>query len=479
VSRRDLTAIARIEASRPLRLLLEQSIITRDTKVLDYGSGRGADVEHLTSQKIKAKGWDPTFAPDVRRTVSDVVTLTYVLNVIENQVERIQTLKKAWEYTSSILAVSVRLEDERDEAHIRPSGDGWMTARGTFQRFYDHNEFALWLEHTLGVIPIPAGPGIFLLFRKDGERERYLARRYTVRIPVPYVRKSDKQFVEHKELLQPLIDFFLQHGRLPKAAELPNEAEINDVFGSIGRAFRVIEVVTDRDEWVAIAEKRRIDMLVFLALRQLDGQYKLNNLDPSTRTDVRSHHKSFTTAIDTATKLLFSAGKNEAINIACRSSTVGKLTPSALYVHVDAMQYLPALLKIYEGCAKRIIGEVPEANLVKLHRDSMKVSYLSYPDFDSNPHPGLAESFVVDLTALKYKRHYYSPEKNVPILHRKETFLHKTDQRYDLYAELTQAEVSAGLLEDSAGIGYREQWEARVEERGFVITDEHTLITTR
>ena len=476
MSRRDLTAIARTEASRPLRLLLEQQVITTKTKVLDYGSGRGADVEHLTTVGVKAKGWDPAFSPTVRKTVSDVVTLTYVLNVIENQAERTMTLKKAWDLTSSLLAVSVRLEDERDEAHIRPSGDGWMTARGTFQRFYDHHEFALWLENQLGVSPIAAGPGVFLLFRKDGERERYLARRYTVRIPVPYVRKSDKKFIEHRELLQPLVDFFLQHGRLPKATELSNEPELSATFGSIGRAFRVIEVVTDRDEWVAIAEKRRVDLLVFLALRQLDGLFKLNDLDPSTRTDIRTHHKNFIAAIETSTKLLFSAGKNEAINLACRSSTVGKLTPSALYVHVDAMQYLPALLKIYEGCAKRIIGEVPEANLVKLHRDSMKVSYLSYPDFDSDPHPALAESFVVDLTALKYKRHRYDPRKNLPILHRKETFLHKTDFRYDLFADLTKAEVDAGLLEDSAGIGYREQWEARVAERGYVITDKHTLI---
>lgn len=474
MSRRDLTAIARIEASRPLRLLLEQSVITRDTKVLDYGSGRGADVSHLTSLKVKAKGWDPVFSPTVRRSVSDVVTLTYVLNVIENQAERVQTLNKAWELTASILAVSVRLEDERDEAHIKPSGDGWMTTRGTFQRFYDHNEFALWLELNLGVVPIPAGPGIFLVFRKDGERERYLARRYTVRIPVPYVRKSDKKFLEHKDLLQPLIEFFLQHGRLPKATELANETDINEAFGSIGRAFRVIEVVTNRDEWIAIAEKRRVDMLVFLALRQLDGQYKLSDLDSSTQVDVRAHHRNFSTALETSRKLLFSAGNLEAINLACRSSIVGKLTPSALYVHTDAKQHLPALLKIYDGCAKRIIGEVPEANLIKLHRDSMRISYLSYPNFDSDPHPAIAESFVVDLTALRYKRFRYDQRKNVPILHRKETFLHKTDIRYDQFADLTKAEVQAGLLADSAGIGYREQWEARLEQAKATING-HSL----
>jgi DNA phosphorothioation-associated putative methyltransferase len=168
--------------------------------------------------------------------------------------------------------------------------------------------------------------------------------------------------------------------------------------------------------------------------------------------------------------LLFSAGNEAAINLACRSSVVGKLTPSALYVHVDSAQYLPALLKIYEGCAKRIIGEVPEANLIKLHRDTKKVSYLSYPTFDSDAHPGIAESFMVDLASLKYRRMRWAPSSNIPILHRKETFIHKTDQRYDTFATLTDAEVKAGLLADSAGIGYRDQWNDRLVSRGYQIT---------
>jgi DNA phosphorothioation-associated putative methyltransferase len=270
--------------------------------------------------------------------------------------------------------------------------------------------------------------------------------------------------------LTPLIEFFVRHGRLPKPAELPNAEQISTAFGSIGRAFRVIEVVTDRAEWIGIAERRRIDMLVFMALRHLEGQFRMNDLDESTRTDIRTHHGSFSTALETSLKLLFSAGNEAAINLACRSSVVGKLTPSALYVHVDSAQYLPALLKIYEGCAKRIIGEVPEANLIKLHRDTKKVSYLSYPTFDSDAHPGIAESFMVDLASLKYRRMRWAPSSNIPILHRKETFIHKTDQRYDTFATLTDAEVKAGLLVDSAGIGYRDQWNDRLMSRGYQIT---------
>ena len=470
MSRRDLTAIARNEASRPLRLLLEQQVISPGSTVLDFGSGRGADVSHLQSLGVKSKGWDPFFSPTTRKTKTQIVTLTYVLNVIENTTERAETLRTAWDLCTSLLAVSTRLEDERDEAHIRPVGDGWMTSRGTFQKFYDHTEFGEWLEATIGVPPIAAGPGIYLLFRKTGDRERYLARKYSVRIPVPYVRKSDKKFIEHRELLTPLIEFFVRHGRLPKPLELPNAEQISTAFGSIGRAFRVIEVVTDRAEWVGIAERRRIDMLVFMALRNLEGQFRMNDLDESTRTDIRTHHGSFSTALETSLKLLFSAGNEAAINLACRSSVVGKLTPSALYVHVDSAQYLPALLKIYEGCAKRIIGEVPEANLIKLHRDTKKVSYLSYPTFDSDAHPGIAESFMVDLASLKYRRMRWEPSSNIPILHRKETFIHKTDQRYDTFATLTDAEVKAGLLADSAGIGYRDQWNDRLVSRGYQIT---------
>jgi DNA phosphorothioation-associated putative methyltransferase len=478
MSRRDLTAMARTEASRPLRLLLEQGIISKERTVLDYGSGRGADVGHLKALKISARGWDPVFAPTTKRTPAHVVTLTYVLNVIEDPRERITTLLKAWELCTSVLAVSVRLEDERDEAHIRPTGDGWSTSRGTFQRFYEHSEFAEWLETHLDHSPIAAAPGLFLLFRKDGERERYLARRYQVRIPTPNIRKSDKKFLEHRDTLSPLIEFFVQHGRLPRKDELTNAVEIEKAFGSIGKAFRVIEVVTNRDEWTAIAEKRRIDILVFLALRYLEGEFKFSDLDASTKIDVRTHHSSFVSGLETSMKLLFSAGNTDAINLACRSSIVGKLTPSALYVHVDAAQYLPALLKIYQGCAKRVTGEVPEANLIKLHRDSKKVSFLSYPNFDTDPHPALAESFMVDLTTLRYKRMVWKDSQNVPILHRKETFLHKTDDRYDLFASLTQAEIEAGLLEDSAGIGYREQWAARVHDRGFEITPDHKLVNT-
>ena len=37
-------------------------------------------------------------------------------------------------------------------------------------------------------------------------------------------------------------------------------------------------------------------------------------------------------------------------------------------------------------------GEIEGANLIKLHRQSGKVSYLVYPEFETNPHPALLRS---------------------------------------------------------------------------------------
>jgi len=79
------------------------------------------------------------------------------------------------------------------------------------------------------------------------------------------------------------------------------------------------------------------------------------------------------------------------------SSTIGKLLPNALYVQSDALDSLEPLLRVYEGCARAYLGEVEGANLIKLHRHSGKVSYLVYPDFETDPHPALLRSLKLSL----------------------------------------------------------------------------------
>jgi DNA phosphorothioation-associated putative methyltransferase len=100
-----------------------------------------------------------------------------------------------------------------------------------------------------------------------------------------------------------------------------------------------------------------------------------------------------------------------------------------------------------------------------------KVSYLAYPDFDSDPHPALAGALVVPLDGFDVKYWDYRDSDNPPILHRKEQFVPPDYPDRQKFARLTQQEEKHGLLDDTLRIGHRKEWaaamaSARVKLRG-------------
>ena len=168
-------------------------------------------------------------------------------------------------------------------------------------------------------------------------------------------------------------------------------------------------------------------------------------------------------------------GDAEAIDQSCRDSKVGKLLPDALYVHRSALDALEPLLRIYEGCARAYLGEIDEANLIKLHRHSGKVSYLAYPDFETDPHPPLVRSVKLSLRTRELECFDYASISNPPILHRKEAFLHPSHSLYDTFARLSEQEDNHGLLSEPGTIGTRDGWSKRLEENGFTLRG-HRLV---
>ncbi len=149
--------------------------------------------------------------------------------------------------------------------------------------------------------------------------------------------------------------------------------------------------------------------------------------------------------------------------------------PNALYLHRSALEALDPLLRVYEGCARSYLGAVEGANLIKLHRQSGKVSYLVYPDFETDPHPALLRSIKLDLRTREIESTDYAHSANPPVLHRKETFLLPDHPLRPKFERLTRQEERAGLLDETATIGTRDGWEARLQERGFTIRG-HRLI---
>ena len=181
-------------------------------------------------------------------------------------------------------------------------------------------------------------------------------------------------------------------------------------------------------------------------------------------------------ACEEADVALLAVGDMERVSRAARRSSVGKLTPSAIYAHAEsALENLPPLLRLYEGCARRYIGRVDSANLIKLHTGEPMVSYLSYPDFESDPHPALAASMTVHLQTFRVRERDYTTSRNPPILHRKETFVASNHPLQAKFARLTRQEEAKGLYEAPTYIGTRRGWEELLSAKGLSLRG-HRLI---
>jgi DNA phosphorothioation-associated putative methyltransferase len=263
--------------------------------------------------------------------------------------------------------------------------------------------------------------------------------------------------------------------RLPEADEFAEHTEISTRFGYLKRAFAVVKRETGSDEWEAIARRCTEDLLVYLALGRFRRRPPTSALQIGLQRDIRAFFGSYSNACRLADDLLFRAGSAETIDEACRRSAVGKPLPNALYVHRTAIDALDPLLRVYEWCARAYLGTLDGANLIKLHRQSSKVSYLTYPNFETDPHLALERSYKLSLRTREIDCFDYTASSNPPILHRKETFLTADHPHHAKFARLSQQEEKHGLLDDTATIGTKDGWQARLNATGFVLRG-HRLV---
>jgi len=279
---------------------------------------------------------------------------------------------------------------------------------------------------------------VVFLFKDQPLQQQVLAERYRRAPAIAKKTFSELKFEENRELLKPLLSRVLELGRLPEADEYDGSQVIAEKFGSLARALALLKRVTGLPGWAEIRQQRTDDLLVYLALARFRSRPSLSRLSPTLRRDIKEFFGNYAKACAEADDLLFKAGDAEAIDEACGRSGVGKILPDDLYVHRTALEALEPILRIYEGCGRAFLGDIEEANLIKIHRRSGKISYLVYPDFDTDPHPALARCFRLNLRSRQLDCYDYATSANPPILHRKETFLCPEHPLYNRFARLTR-----------------------------------------
>jgi DNA phosphorothioation-associated putative methyltransferase len=473
---RHRAAIARVTASKPLRLALEAGLIPAGSTYFDYGCGHGIDIEYLQRLGYSSQGWDPHFRPHSPRQPADVVNLAYVINVIEDTGERRQALIEAWQLAEKLLIVAAQVLVEHPTAGAIPYGDGIITRRQTFQRYYDQEELKAYIDQVLRVDAIPIALGIYLVFRDQAQAENFRASRWRRRATTPGPRLRVSRFETHRQQLQPLMEFYAERGRLPVEEEVSAAtlAPLQATFGSLRRAFAVVLKATDAAAWDAIADQHRHDLLVYLALSQFGQRPPFKALSAPLQRDIKGLFGSYPAACNAADLLLISLGQPQLLGARCGQSRLGQQRPRSLWVHLSALDQLDPLLRLYEGCAARTIGRPQEATVVKLHRHKPQVTYLEFADFDQDPHPALVSTMAIDLQDLRVRYRDYDGD-NPPLLHQKHQLVAPDYPGYARFLKLSQQEERWGLLENLPNPCDRRQWQQRLIDHGAALKG-HRLV---
>ncbi|CAO4157153.1 DNA phosphorothioation-associated putative methyltransferase [Methylorubrum extorquens] len=411
---RHRTAMVRHDLSQPMALLVRHGLVKPGMRVFDYGCGQGDDLRILAAAGIEAAGWDPHFRPDAARTSSAVVNLGFVLNVIEDPNERREALASAWTLTERILSVATMIVGQVPVGGLRPHNDGYLTSRGTFQKYFQHAELRVLIAQTLQASAVAVAPGIFFVFRSpEDEQEFLLNRRAGRRTPTGNYRvpRDPRRATAARRTLQERIPsaiaelgiFIRQRGRMPQADELEPATleELAEQRISLARAIQAcLDTALSPQEVEAAAVERREDLLVHHALGLLNRQTSNSRPSSAMIRDIRTHfgsQKEFTLkAADYLHALANEERVREAIRAAAASGTGVLDHRERLVADGEQADNLPGVLRCYFGCATFLSGEPDGRFLLRVDPSRRRVRM--WPLLDSrSSFPRTEISILVDL----------------------------------------------------------------------------------
>lgn len=483
---RHLTALTRHNLYAPIQTLSRFGFLDGSKTVFDYGCGRGDDLRGLLDNNIQASGWDPHYAPDSQKHKAQLVNLGFVINVIENLEERIEALRGAFALAEELLVVSAMLANE-DVVKGIPYGDGVLTSRNTFQKYYTQGELREFIEETLHEAPIPVGPGIFYVFKDKDAEQRFMYGRLENRRNIlrlsrlsrpPKPGREDRalaKYEAHRDLLEPLWETCLILGRDPDRSELPNLTEITDVFGSLPAALRFIKSRKENAEFILDAARtsRIDDLRVYFAHLQFEKRKPYRHLEDRLQRDIRSFFGDYHAAVEDGRQLLFSLADIEAIGQACHTAAehgIGWLVDSeSLQLHTSLVEQLPPILRAYIRCGTVLYGDITSADLIKIHIRSGKLTLMKFDDFVGNALPRMTQRIKLNLRKQDLDIFDYSGPYTPPYLYYKSRFI---NEEFPFYSEQLAFEEALDELAlfDFSGYGPSpEEFDESIKMRRYLI----------
>jgi DNA phosphorothioation-associated putative methyltransferase len=135
--------------------MIEDKELNKPELILDWGCGRGDDIRYYKEHGLAALGWDPHYESVImasKGTKFDIVTCAYVLNVIDNPEDRVDTLREAKKFLRrrGHILVCARSHSEIEYQAAtnkwKRMSDGYITGSGTFQVGLSNDDLAFALN---------------------------------------------------------------------------------------------------------------------------------------------------------------------------------------------------------------------------------------------------------------------------------------------------------------------------------------------
>ena len=346
------------------------------------------------------------------------VNLGFVLNVIEDRHERAETLLAAYSFARRALSIAVMPLGKYTFDGLKPYGDGYVTARGTFQKYFAQQELRDFIAQALGEAPVAFAPGIFVVFLDKELEQEVLLKRQARAIERPLGLRPPKRerrivparpelAVRIKPELNILWVALVERGRVLDAEEFPDGLHDRLRAAKVAPA-RAVEIClsdpASRDQLATAAATRREDLLIHLALTLFPGAPRYTTLARSIQKDLRAFFGSHAAAMQEANALLFSVGKAESVRDGISTAVTDGLGAmrdgNTFRMHASVLNRLSSVLRVLVGCAGVLRGGTEGVDFIDIKTDGRRVAFITCMDATARL-PVYTERTRVDLGRLR------------------------------------------------------------------------------
>ena len=174
------------------------------------------------------------------------------------------------------------------------------------------------------------------------------------------------------------------------------------------------------------------------------------SLEQRLQRDIKIFFGDYRTAQLSGLQLLKDAADSEKIKSACIYSAENGLgfleEGRALQLHIDLTDRLPIILRAYISCGLVLYESITEFQLVKIHAESGKLTFLKYEDFDTSPLPLLSKRIKINIRLQDYDVFDYDePTFPKPYLFFKSRYLSEEQEAFAVQQSFDEQLANAGL----------------------------------